>query len=70
MENQTCKPLKICFLRTFPRQSQALAQTLFSSVQDGKWSGIRDRALKISGKTPQINYVMLYELVHPVRKSQ
>ena len=58
MENQTWKPLKICFLRTFPRQSQALAQTLFSSVQDGKWSGIRDRALKISGKTPQINYVM------------
>ena len=34
MENRTCKQLKICFLRTFPRQSQALAQTLFSSVQE------------------------------------
>ena len=42
---------KSVFLRTFPRQSQALAQTLFNSVQDGKWSGIRDRALKISGKS-------------------
>ena len=49
---------KSVFLRTFPRQSQALAQTLFNSVQDGKWSGIRNRALKISGITPQINYVM------------
>ena len=53
MEVKTCKRLKI----RFPRQSLAHAKTLFSSLHRRR-SGIGDRALTISGKTPQIGNIM------------
>ena len=59
------KRLKNCFPRTFRAKAKRLPRRY--SAPSRKWSRIGDRALTISGKTPQINCVMWDELVHLVR---